>query len=282
MLFALGMSMLSGDPTTRLRVPAAGRGPFGIMASLPTRNTLTLVPSADPATFAKLVLRLVNIHDLETDTVSGVAGLRLAFTHSNTILMDTIHGGRITVTGASKIEWCTVIARELVTLGASSRAVTRPDDHVPTACYNSVLLNPDVAQDQVTGRLLSAVLRRARLFHTTGTLNFLDLWNNSTTDRTAIEVEWSGDLPHGLVIDRLTDPLLGLPLRVDCVERFVCVCDPCLYQGYEVPVRHTDPTINAVIHLRRSDLYDAEPSPDKVCATRGRGPLVYDRIRTWQ
>lgn len=92
-------------------------------------------------------------------------------------------------------------------------------------------------------------------------MNFVDLWNNSTLDSTRIEVEWSGDLPHNQVINRVTDPLFGLPLRFDRDEFYGCVCDACLYGHYFVPLRHT----NADTDARRSSLYDDERGRNRVC-----------------
>ncbi|MFC4859184.1 hypothetical protein [Actinophytocola glycyrrhizae] len=65
-LLALGKSMLSGAPTGEPADPAVDRGPFGIMAGLPTRTTLTLLPSRHSATFSELVLRLVTFHNQES------------------------------------------------------------------------------------------------------------------------------------------------------------------------------------------------------------------------
>lgn len=268
-LLALGKAMLSGAPTGDPRDPAVDRGPFGIMASLPTRNTLTLVPSRHPATFAELVLRLITLHDQESDDAPGVAGLRLTFTRDHTILRDTIHGGRITMAGVTERDRTTVISKELDVLGPSWRALIRPGDPiVSTHSDSGLLLDLGDRRDQIIAKLLSATLRRAHLFHTMGEMNFVDLWDNSSGDRIRIEVEWSGDLPHGHIMNRITDSLFGLPLRFDRDEFSDCVCDPCLYLRYSVPLRHHDPGTDAVVHLRRSSLYDDEPNPNHRCAPK--------------
>ncbi len=116
-LLALGKSLLSGAPTGEPSDPAVDRGPFGIMASLPTLDTLTLIPSRNPATFAQVVLRLITFHDQESDDASGVTGLRLKFIRDHTILLDTIHGGRITLTGVGEDDWIAVIRDQLKVLG---------------------------------------------------------------------------------------------------------------------------------------------------------------------
>lgn len=157
----LGKSMLSGAPTGEPADPAVDRGPFGIMAGLPTRTTLTLVPSRHPATFAELVLRLVTFHDRESGEATGVTGLRLMFTLDHTILLDTVHGGRITLSGVREHDWTAVINEQLDELGPSWQALTRPDDpFVSTYSDSGLLLNLDDTRDQITGRLLSAILRR--------------------------------------------------------------------------------------------------------------------------
>lgn len=265
-LLALGKSVLSGAPSGQPSDPAVDRGPFGIMASLPTRDTLTLTPSRHPAIFTELVLRLITFYDQESDDASGVTGLRLTFTHDHTILLDTIHGGRITLAGVSEHNWTAVISEQLDVLGSSWRALTRPSDPVvDTYTDSGLLLDLSDGRDQVTGKLLSAILRRARLFHTMDRMNFVDLWDRSTHDSTQIEVEWSGDLPHGQVMNRVTDPLFGLPLRFDRGEFYDCVCDPCLYLHYSVPLRHINAATDAVVHLRRSSLYDAERHHTQRC-----------------
>ena len=209
-LVAGGLSRLVGSapgsaPTGQPSDPAADRGPFGIMASLPTHISLILVPSRPPSHFTELVLRLITLHGQDSDDASGVTGLRLTFMRDHTILLDTIHGGRIILAGVSEHDWTTVISKELEVLGPSWRALTRPGELlVSTHNDSDLLLNLGDRRDRVRGRLLSAILRRGRLFHTTDKLNFVDLWNNSTNDSTRIEVEWSGDLPHSHVMDRIT------------------------------------------------------------------------------
>ncbi|WP_152552298.1 hypothetical protein [Actinokineospora spheciospongiae] len=281
-LRALGKSMLSGARVGQPQQLGVDRGAFGIIASLPTRNGLTLVPSRHPATFSEFVARLITVYDQAANTAHGVSGLRLRFTHSNTVLVDTIRGARITIRGTRKSDWEAAIADNLDEESPSSlRAVVDPDDTSVNDCYiNSDRLNPDIPQDHVAAHLLSGILRRARLFHTSDELNFVDLWDNTRDDSTEIQVEWSGLLPHGEVIDRIVDPVFGLAFRFNDTGIFSCVCDPCLYLYYDIPLYHAEE--DAVIHLRRSDLYDAGPSPRKVCQTRGRGPLVDQRMNRWQ
>jgi hypothetical protein len=60
------------------------------------------MPSRNPATFAQVVLRLITFHDQESDDALGAAGLRLTFVGDHTILLDTIHGGRITLAASAR------------------------------------------------------------------------------------------------------------------------------------------------------------------------------------
>ncbi|SDU77186.1 hypothetical protein [Jiangella alkaliphila] len=193
---------------------------FGLIRISPRSDAL--VVSVADATLPDLIRRFLPAYRPSDPEVGGAPGLRpVEVGHRQIALGRLDRPGRLIIEGTAPARWRRCLAGwtdELDAAGYLALWRTSPERLHPRELrqlrlFDSLYTRYGSHRRQVA-RLISGLIRRNAVFHYGAPSTCVDMWINPALDGAEIHIEWFDGPDHTTVIDLLTAPRCGLPLRV--------------------------------------------------------------------